>query len=1285
MSETRWTREQRLAIEMTGCNLLVSASAGSGKTAVLVERVIHRLLHLRGDLDRLLVVTFTEAAAAEMRDRIAAVLQAALATHPADKHVQEQLALLDRASISTLHAFCLATIRQHFYRLDVDPDFRILDEAEAVLLRSETLAAVLEERYRVALPNSSFYSLVERFGGQDGDGSLRRLILDLYEFSESQMDPSRWLSGAQALFTPPPGTSIDDLLWVPVIFQLARRELERALSGFRRAFDICRWQGGPAHYLPVLEDDWAILNDALAALRTGKWANVQAAFRQGLATVRAKAAKDVDVALREAVKKIRERTKKTYAQLYKRYFSQEAEAHLAELRDAGVLMQVLVELVEEFRAAYRAAKDRAAALDFGDLERLSLQLLSMPDVASQLQAQFDEVLIDEYQDINPVQEVILQRVSRNVPLPNRFMVGDVKQSIYRFRLADPSIFLEKYKTYAALGPGSGDLRTDDTGSGDTVRIDLQENFRCRSEVVDAINFLFRQILTAEVGELAYDERAELVCAAEYPPLPNVGGAVETTAHRVELHLVESDTRILQDAARTLGRAFEEVDGLREEWTAEEGENDGRDGEESGDRGDSDALELMAAEREARLVVRRIQALVTDSASWAWDKREKRYRRLSYRDIVVLMRATQHRANSFAQIFRREGIPVYATSSTGYFAAPEVETMISLLQILDNPRQDIPLVGILRSPIVGLSSADLAGIRLISRQGDFYEAVRRAASTHPRLADFLRRLDEWRTLARRAPLSELVWTILRETGYLDFAGGLPGGAERQANLRAFYDRARQFDQFSRQGLPRFLAFVQELRDADEDLGAAAALGENDDVVRIMSIHKSKGLEFPVVFVVGLGSGFNREDQKSDLLVHSRLGMGQQIIDRAQGVKYPSLPLLAIRYQIKMEALAEELRVLYVALTRARERLILVGSARDLEENCVRWCDLVQHREWALPEAHLAGTRSYLDWIGWAIARHQAGVPIRHLAGDEMRDVEPLDPAVRTDVSRWQISLWKADQVVKVLGSAGDGSVASMRESRLEPLPEARLPEGRSLQELERRLQWQYDWAFRTRLAAKVTVTELKRRVDPHAAGGEDPGRYVVPSGLIDRPGFMQDSHTEPTSAELGTAVHVVLQHLELSRALDEQDLKGQVESLVRKELLTEEQAKAVDAGQLAAFFRRPLGSRIRRHGYAVQREVPFTLALPAGQVYGSEYGTTNVPPRVGTEDRVLVQGVIDCLWHEPQGIVLVDFKTDRKVSDRRLQEYRLQVSFYRQALEEIYRMPVVEAYLVFVRMGFEEAV
>jgi ATP-dependent helicase/nuclease subunit A len=1307
-----WTDEQWQAVASRGDHLLVAAAAGSGKTAVLVERMIRTVSDERHpiDIDRLLVATFTNAAAAEMRHRVRDALEKALAKNPGSRHLRKQLALVGRASITTLHSFCLDVVRRFAHMTELDPAFRIANETEAALLRQEALEEVLEDRYGTSAEDSAFWQLAERFGGDRGDEALMKLVDRLFDFSRSHPFPELWLTEAALTFrldgTEEEGTEQEGVPtghpWLVSIELDVKLELEAIAAALQNAHGIALSPTGPGAYADNLIADAGGVGLLLRALVEGGWRALQEAVASGADTkafgrLKAQKGDSADALLTERVKKLRKEAKDRLDGVKEQLLTRTLAEYALECRELAPMMDELVRLVIDYGEAFRRAKTAKGLVDFSDLEHACLHILrdpaSTPErivptaAALGFQEQFDEVYVDEYQDTNAVQETILRLVSRGdtaqgngdtgdgsvdaaggtgavVEAGNRFMVGDVKQSIYRFRLAEPGLFLKKYKTYRPLAEAEA-AEAAGTGGGGGVRIDLARNFRSRQEVVDAVNFLFRQTMHEEAAELEYDARAELVCGAAYPEPDGV--------HDLAAELVLAD----RSGSASGDKEEEGLGGLFREETGGETLDEGQ--------------ELETAELEARAIGQRI-ALMMGHAGLppmrVYDKAAGGTRPLAFRDIVILLRADKAWAPAFIEQLKGYAVPAHAELGGGYFEAVEVETVLSLLQMIDNPLQDIPLAAALRSPVFGFTGEELARIRIAGGKGcSFFEAVGGVASGKEALAvvdpalrektaRFVTTLEPWRTAARQGTLADLILQLYRETGYFDFVGGLPGGVQRQANLRALYDRARQYEATSFRGLFRFLRFIERLRDSGADLAPARALGETEDVVRIMSVHKSKGLEFPVVFVAGLGKTFNRGDEREPFLIHKELGFGPRYVDTELGIGYPTLPQLAIRRRLRAEALAEEMRVLYVALTRAKEKLILVGSVKDLSKKLDAWNGVAAHPDHKLPAHAIHRGASFLDWIVPSVLRHPASEGLREAYGLEAL---PADARV-ADGSRWRLSAEATDALQQG---------AASRE-KTEPWVQHAVRDGKPVPddwtvrdtEVMRFLGWTDPYKAASALFAKTSVTEWKRRLQEEDAF-DTPDYDGTPSEPqarrlrtpAKRPRFLERKGLTPV--ERGVAYHAVMQHLPLVNGLTTADVEKLLSDMVLRELLTEEQRAAVDVGAVLGFARCKAGERLI--GAArVYRELPFSVGLPASEVYGLEANGMPLDAETAAE-MVLVQGIIDCLFEDDEGLVMIDYKTDA-VYEGRLEalteQYRLQLSVYAKAVEKSLGRPVSERYLYF---------
>jgi ATP-dependent helicase/nuclease subunit A len=1235
-----WTDDQWKAIMAKDRDILVAAAAGSGKTAVLVERIIRKITSLNDpiDVDQLLVVTFTNASAAEMRHRIGEALEKEINQNPTSAHLRKQLSLLNKASISTLHSFCLEVIRKYYYLIDIDPGFRIADETEAQLLRDEVLDELFEEEYGKK-DNEAFFSLVDTFTNDRSDDALQDIIRELYDFARSNPSPDRYLQSIIEMYDVDENGKIEDLPFMNALLYDIELELNGAKQMLLEGLELTKLPGGPAPRAENFMDDLHLV-DTLISAKNDSWSTLYNAM-QTLSFSRAKTVRgdEYDKDLVEKAQKLRDRAKKVLQDLQSELFSRKPESFLKDMREMKGHIETLISLVKSFSDRFEQVKREKGLVDFADLEHYCLDILTgsidedgrrIPsEAALSYRRLFKEVLVDEYQDTNMVQEAILQLVTNEEEQTgNLFMVGDVKQSIYRFRLAEPNLFLSKYNRFTPTGADSG------------LRIDLARNFRSRKEVLDGTNFLFKQLMGVKVGEIEYDEAAELKKGAPYP---------EETSNPVSVILID-----------------------------QAGEDDERDADElpeADNTGDFSREELQQSQLEARVMAKKIKELI-ENRTEVYNTKTKSSRPIAYRDIVILLRSMTW-APEIMEEFKQQGIPVYANLSTGYFEATEVSIMMSLLKVIDNPYQDIPLAAVLRSPIVGLNEEELSLIRISNKWGSFYEALMTFCRTKPsadqealyeKVRPFADQLQHWRTKARQGSLSELIWDLFRETKFYDFVGGMPGGKQRQANLRALYDRARQYESTSFRGLFRFLRFIERMIDRGDDLGAARALGEQEDVVRMMTIHSSKGLEFPVVFVSGLARKFNTMDLRKPFMMDKDFGFAARYVNAEKRISYPSLPQLAFKRKKKMEMLAEEMRVLYVALTRAKEKLYLIGSVKNAEKSLDKWISAAAGENWLLSDYHRASASSYLDWIGPALIRHKDCEVLR--TADHQGNVKLLDHP-----SRWQVEMIQSEEA-----GALDEEQIEEREELLEKVAEGKTVPVTSdyAERVNDQLSWKYEFHDASVFRSKQSVSEMKRQFD---LAGEESSTELLrkfKKPHLKRPRFMQEKTLTP--AERGTAMHMVMQQIDLSLPITEESIRHQVDAMVQKELLTKEQREGIDPALVVKFFESSLGQRLLR-AEKVMREVPFSLSMPAKEAY---------PDWTAGDEQVLVQGVIDCFFEEEEGIVLLDYKTDG-ITDRYKggfeeakpileSRYRLQLNLYARALEQIVRKPVHERYLFFFDGG-----
>lgn len=1203
MTNMAWTNEQQAAIDSRGQTLLLSAAAGSGKTAVLVERIIRRLLDKEYPIDitELLVVTFTKAAAAEMRDRIGTALMKAL-SETKDPRVERQLALLPSAQISTLHAFCQHVIRKYFYTIDLDPAFSIAGEEELNLLRRQVLEDVFLSYYEDDEKASILYPLADMFGSDRGDDILMDTVSRMYTYARSLAWPEHWLKEAARAYDVAPDAVIDDMVWAGPIKDAVRRILEEDAHLYDGVLYHLRQREAFAPACDTFVAEQAALRQAAQAR---SW-NDLSRFVRAIDFPRLKSLRklsDDDKAVWERCKKVRDDVKKDVIKtLQSVYFSATPEEWLDGMRAMKPVMDGLVTLTLDFAKAYGAAKKEKGWIDFSDLEHFCLQILLAPDAspehpvpsaaAEELRSQYEEVFIDEYQDTNGVQELITRLVSGE---DNRFMVGDIKQSIYRFRLADPTLFLEKYQSFSR----------DEKAVQHCI--DLGRNFRSVPVVLDAVNAVFSRAMTAEAAGMDYGEREKLYAGRQAPDDERwIGGPVE-----VDIVPTPSD----------------------------EEDDDGS----------------TAFEKECRFIAGRIGELLASGRMAA--RKDGTLEPLSYRHIVVLMRSMAGKADVLIQALQEGGIPSYAEQSGGYFAAVEVQVMLALLRCIDNPEQDLAMAAVLRSPLVGLDETALAGVRLAG-DGTLWQNLPAFVASLPDgvdekedLQQFMAAFDSWRTYSRRHGVAELLQRLYDDTAYVDFVGAMPGGDVRQANLKALYDRARQYEEAGFRGLFRYLQLMDKMKEDGLDLAPAKVVSEKEDVVRIMSIHKSKGLEFPVVFVADMGKAFNRRDTQDQILFHNRLGIGLKQYDPEWRISYPTLIWSGIAAQLRWEGTAEEERILYVAMTRARDQLILTGHSSHIDRDWQRWT------------SHLnpAQAKSYFDWV----------MPAALAPFGAKADADYARPGAAWQDAVWQVRIAKAVPAGTVEEGAYDG------EPRLEALRRGDLTGTPVPSWLDEQLSWQYAYPQAVRTAAKFSVSEVKRRYQElHSDELQDEAALSVPAAAVIPPAPGEDDafaalppwlageEAAVSGAQRGTALHKALQYITPAADQTTATLRREIDAFVRQGLLSREEAKLVYVPVLAAFCQSDIGRRMAESP-ELHREYPFTVLLAGGDPL----------PETETGEQILIQGVIDCLFREDDAWILVDYKSDRlETADAFRRRYAVQLALYKRAVEQITHRPVEETYI-----------
>lgn len=1239
MGATKWTNEQLQAIKTRRCNLLVAAAAGSGKTAVLVERIIRIITDEENpvDIDKLLVVTFTSAAASEMRERIAAAISKALEKSPNSKNLQRQLTLLSRANITTMHSFCLDVIKNYFYTIDLDPSFRIGDETEATLIKNEILEELFEEYYEE--DNEEFKDLIEAYSGSKDDLKLKEMILSLYRFSMSGPWPEQWLVEKAEDFNISTIDDLDKSPWVKVLKDSLRVELEGFLNMYKKAINIINDTDGLEPYLEAFNSDYDYLERAYASLNE----NLNSIYiaLNSITFIKLKTVKKNQVSDENAqntVKSIRDSVKKKIKSLIESTFEFTPQEALDGIIGVYPFMKSLATVTLEFSKRFNEKKREKNILDFNDLEHLCLKILIDRDennniipskIAEHFMEFFDEVLVDEYQDSNNVQETIIDLVSRRrFEESNVFMVGDVKQSIYRFRQAKPELFLDKYNRYS-LEEGSNDRK-----------IQLYKNFRSREEVIEGVNYIFKMVMSQTVGELEYTDEEALNLGASFEEVNDdesiVGG-------EIELHILDKSGIIKEKVEDS----FDDDDEIAKE-----------------EEEDIDGITL-----EAKIVAKRIKELfeIKDGKRFkVFDKDTKEYRDVKYKDIVILLRATKNWAEIFLDELGSEGIPVYADTGSGYFESIEIRTIMSLLKIIDNPLQDVPMIATLRSPICGFTAEELSDLRLLNKDLYFYELIKEVSEgIHEineelkfKCSKFIDDLSKWRERAIYTPIDEFIWYLYMDTAFYGYVGAMPNGKLRQANLKILFQRAKQYESTSFKGLFNFINFINKLRKSSGDMGSAKVLGENEDVVRIMSIHKSKGLEFPVVFTSGMGKQFNLMDLSNSILYHEELGFGPNFVNLETRNSYSTLAKEAIKKRIRLETLSEEMRILYVAFTRAKEKLIITGASSNLEKSISGWISSASLDESIVLPSEVLKGKSYLDWIAMAMCKHTCGEKLRGVTGSTRE-------LITSDFSKWDIKFWTKELLTV--------------DKNLEPVDKV---EDESMfitsknvvvdKEISRRLDYKYKFIEGAMLPSNISVSDLKKKEFTYGDEIHDTVEVFKEKEVL-KPKFLKEEKGL-SAAERGTVIHYVMQRLNYDRVSTISEIKAQIEEMVLDNSLTEKEASTVWYKKIYNFFNSNLGKRLLKaykDERLVSRELPFFTELSSVE-YKPELNKD-----VYVDEKIRLQGIIDCFFEEEDGIVLLDYKTDyveEEKVDEIIERYRAQLKYYKDALEKITEKRVKESYL-----------
>ena len=1191
MSEVKWTKEQLQAIEKTGNNILVAAAAGSGKTAVLVERIINKIINQKIDIDQLLIVTFTNAAASEMRERILEAIYKKIEEEPENTHLQKQVNLIGRASICTIDSFCLDVVKNNFFEIGIAPNFRIADNAELELIKQEVLEELFDKKYEVE--DKKFLKLLETYTTYSADEPLKELMLNIYNFIQSHPFPNEWLEQQVEKYNLESKIDLDfsQTEWGKIVISNLKEELidskvklEQVIRQIEKFEELNK-------YALVLSQDIQVID---SILKCEKWDEIYNSI--GNMTfekwpVDRKITLDEKEVAKEKRNEIRKQIKKALEVVD--CDSKQANEDIYNMYE---ILKALKEMILEYDELLKQAKKEKNLVDFSDIEHKALQILLKKEddniyipseIALKYRKKFVEIAIDEYQDSNLVQESILTSISDG---KNIFMVGDVKQSIYKFRQARPELFIDKYDKYTI----------EDNLESKGNKIQLFKNFRSRENILDTTNLIFKDIMSKKLGDIEYSEEEYL----------NLGANFEET----EKQSIKTNTELLIIENKN-----------------EDNENDEEENNEF-----EEPIENI--ELEAKFVAKKIKEIL-DSNQVVFDKKVG-YRPITYKDIVILLRSTKDKANIFENELINLSVPVYSDTSLEYLNSIEIQTVMNLLKVIDNPTVDIPLVSVLRSMIGGFTDNELIKIRLTDSKKSFYEVMKEYNeddNIKEKINIFLKNISSWKEESEYLELDELIWKIYIDTGYYNYVSLMSDGILRQANLKLLFEKAKQYDKVSFKGLYNFINFIEKVRTSSGDLSSAKLIGENENVVRIMSIHKSKGLEFPLVFLCNSNKKFNTQDLNSQILLHQDLGLGVNYIESDKKLQYSTLAKEAIKIKSKEEIISEEMRVLYVALTRAKERLIVTGISKDLEKELKEKEELLSlyYKGDKINTNILKKYKSYLDWI-----------VLVYLKND------------KTDI----ISLNKIskDEILYNVEESNAKNESLILEDIIKDI------ELRNEEEIKSKLNWKYEYIELSKIEGKSSVSKIKQN---------NINENELRKTQMKLPKFLKEDATKLTGAQKGTLIHLCMQNLNLEEDYTEQKVKKLIETLQLKKKISSIEAQNIDINKILNFTKSKIWKEVRT-SRLVEREKPFYITLPAEEIYGKDI-----------KEKILVQGIIDLYYiNKENELILVDYKTDYvKSKEELIEKYSKQLELYKRALEEALNKNVSKIYIYSTHLNEEIAI
>ena len=1256
MAEVKWTKEQTQAINEKGSNILVAAAAGSGKTAVLVERIINKIINEKIDIDKLLVVTFTNAAASEMRERILDAIYKKLEEYPENENLQRQITLINKASICTIDSFCLEVVRNNFFELDnISPNFRIADTTEIELLKQEVIEDIFEEKYENQ--DEDFSKLINTYTSYRDDAPLKELALKIYSYIQSSPFPEEWLNEKIEMFNLKDKLNEDfsKTPWGNILLKEIEEEIIddiKALKDIKKELDL---DSELESFSQVIRSDLEYLK--ILQENINNWDKLYEIYKDKNIDFVSWPRKKIESDLKEYAKNVRDDVKKKFfAKLNKILICNSEEANQDIFEMYEVLLK-LKNLILEFGQEFSKRKRLKNMVDFNDIEHLALDILikkqndkiEITEVAKRYQKKFIEIAIDEYQDSNLVQEYILTSISND---NNIFMVGDVKQSIYKFRQAMPELFISKYNTYK---------NKESKSENDNLKIQLFKNFRSRKNVLDFTNLIFENIMSGSLGDIEYNEDEYLNLGADYKEIEQ--------NLKTEIDIINLKKEKYEEETNEL---------LEEEEDTERLEN---------------------IQVEARFVANKIKELIENKFQ-VFDRKENSFRDIKYKDIVVLLRSTKTSAPIFEEEIINLDMPVFSDSSQEYLDSIEIENIMSLLRIIDNPIQDIPLVTVLRSNIGKFTDDELVEIRLSDKYDNFYNAMQKAKinvgkALQEKIAKFLNNLEKWRKEQEYLALDEFIWKLYSDTGYYNYVGLMPNGELRQANLKMLFERAKQFETASFKGLYNFINFIEKLKLSSGDLGSAKLIGENDDVIRIMSIHKSKGLEFPVVFLSNTGKQFNLMDLNKNILLHQELGIGVKYINYDKQVQYDTLSKSAIRSKVFTETLSEEMRILYVALTRAKEKLYITGTMNDYEKEIEKMNIQVERyskNENKINQILIKKYKKYLDWINLVYLYEKGNtkdlIEYNVLEKEEIikkcKKIEQEEIDVVKILEEYKKDKEEIKKIEKILNfeykhklsttipTMSSVTQIKQMQDNIKGGKVGKEDKEKAVQKTEKSNILKKSKEVKEHKEKATEKLDKSELLKENKAGKEYKEEMII---TFDKPKFLrEDKEDKLTNAEKGTLVHLCMQHLNEKVEYNLEKIKELVEELEKKEIITLKEKENISLYKILEFTKSNIWKELKK-AKKVYKERPFFINIPAKEIYKEEI-----------EEKILIQGIIDLYYiNENDEIILVDYKTDyvEKGKEQELiEKYKKQLDLYCKAIEEANKKQVSKIYIYSVYLGRE---